>query len=292
MVTSCSFIQKQILSSGPGLHDIDGREYTALGELAVKDQFHISGALELFIDDIVHLGSGIDQGGGKDRKAAAFSHISRRAEESLGRMERCRIKTAGQGSSGRRYDLAGFHELIALCHLCQGIFAQLLTAFLGYITRGIRVSAQKSILSGKCAVVHGLKLFLHVAVHDLKSRGQYDVAASAGAIIVLVDITADHINALCFLGGGEYTISVYGLTVADGWQAYVAGLGATEENAKLFTTNGIYAIGFEQEEQGIDMVIIPVTDTSVLVYAFTPLNGDEEWDEVKGAIVSSIQMAE
>ena len=90
----------------------------------------------------------------------------------------------------------------------------------------------------------------------------------------------------------EYTISVYGLTVADGWQAYVAGQGITEENAKQFTTNGIYAIGFEQEEQGIDMVIIPVTDTSVLVYAFTPLNGDEEWDEVKGAIVSSIQMAE
>ena len=88
---------------------------------------------------------------------------------------------------------------------------------------------------------------------------------------------------------GEYTISVYGLTVADGWQAYVAGQGITEEKAKQFTTNGIYAIGFEQEEQGIDMVIIPVTDTSVLVYAFTPLNGDEEWDEVKGVIVSSIQ---
>ena len=91
---------------------------------------------------------------------------------------------------------------------------------------------------------------------------------------------------------GEYTISVYGLANADGWQAYVAGLGITEENANQFTTNGIYAIGFEQEEKGIDLVIIPVNDTSVLVYAFTPLHGDEEWDETKRVIVSSIQVAE
>ena len=40
------------------------------------------------------------------------------------------------------------------------------------------------------------------------------------------------------------------------------------------------------------MVIIPVNDTSVLVYAFTPLHGDEEWDETKRVIVSSIQVAE
>lgn len=86
-----------------------------------------------------------------------------------------------------------------------------------------------------------------------------------------------------------YTISVFAYEVADGSQAYIAGLGITEENSKQFTTNGIYCIGFEQEEQGNDIVIIPVTDTAVIVYVFTPLNGDEEWDEVKGVIVSSIQ---
>ena len=91
---------------------------------------------------------------------------------------------------------------------------------------------------------------------------------------------------------GEYTISVYGLMVADGWEAYIAGLGATEENAKLVITNGIQAISFENEEQGIDMLVIPVNDTTVIVYAFTPLNGDEDWDEVKGVIISSIQVAE
>lgn len=91
---------------------------------------------------------------------------------------------------------------------------------------------------------------------------------------------------------GEYTISVYGLMVADGWEAYIASLGATEENAKLVITNGIQAISFENEEQGIDMLVIPVNDTTVIVYAFTPLNGDEDWDEVKGVIISSIQVAE
>ena len=90
----------------------------------------------------------------------------------------------------------------------------------------------------------------------------------------------------------EYTISVYALNAADGWEAYVAGLGATEETAKLVITNGIQAIGFEAEEEGIDMVIIPVTDTMVVVYAFTPLNGDEDWDATKAVIVASIQAAE
>lgn len=106
------------------------------------------------------------------------------------------------------------------------------------------------------------------------------------------EIGAEGLVAAFATADQEYTISVYGLVIADGWEAYVAGLGVTEENAKLVITNGIQAIGFEQEEQGVDMVIIPVNDTTVLVYAFTPLNGDEDWDQVKGAIVASIQAAE
>ena len=88
-----------------------------------------------------------------------------------------------------------------------------------------------------------------------------------------------------------YTISVYGLAVPS-LEEYTAGVGVTEENAKLFYTNGIQAIGAELAESDIDMVIIPVTENIILVYAFTPLNGDEDWDAVKAAVVASIQLAE
>ena len=35
----------------------------------------------------------------------------------------------------------------------------------------------------------------------------------------------------------------------------------------------------------------PITETQVLVYCFTPLNGDDDWDATKVAIVSSVQVA-
>ena len=90
--------------------------------------------------------------------------------------------------------------------------------------------------------------------------------------------------------GEEYTISVY--VMDTNWQEYLVNLGATEETVKMVVTNSIDAISFEYEAEGIDMLIIPVSENSVIIFAFTPLNGDEDWDAVKGAIVASIQAAE
>ena len=56
--------------------------------------------------------------------------------------------------------------------------------------------------------------------------------------------------------------------------------------------NGIDTVACESEEENMDILVIPVTETMVLVYFFTPLNGDDEWDEVKGVILSSIQVAQ
>ena len=108
-----------------------------------------------------------------------------------------------------------------------------------------------------------------------------------------VDVSAigvDGLAAAFATADEEYTISVYAYSV--NWQDFLVAGGATEENARMIVTNSIDAISFEQEEDGIDMVVIPVNDEITVVFAFTPLNGDEDWDEVKGAIVSSIQAAE
>lgn len=96
-------------------------------------------------------------------------------------------------------------------------------------------------------------------------------------------------------GGNTYTISVFALNLNAGLEAYVAAqkeAGADIDNAKLIITNGLQIIGIENPVAGIDMIILPVNDSMILVFTFTPLNGDEEWDEVKAYIASSIRLAE
>lgn len=87
-----------------------------------------------------------------------------------------------------------------------------------------------------------------------------------------------------------YAITVSALNVPS-LEEYAAGLGIAD-SAKLVMVNGLQAVAAEVPDQDIDMLIVPITETMILVYAFTPLNGDEEWDETKGAIVSSIQLAQ
>ena len=80
-----------------------------------------------------------------------------------------------------------------------------------------------------------------------------------------------------------------------GLEAYAAGLkeaGADVDNAKLVITNGLQIVGIENPAEGIDMILLPVNDSTILLFACTPLNGDEEWDQVKAYIASSIRLAE
>ena len=107
-----------------------------------------------------------------------------------------------------------------------------------------------------------------------------DVSALADQGVVAAFATEDE----------AYAITVSALNVPS-LEEYATGLGIAE-SAKLVMVNGLQTVAAEVEEQDIDMLIVPITETMILVYAFTPLNGDEEWDEVKGAIISSIQMAE
>ncbi len=48
---------------------------------------HVAGSLELFEDDFVHAGAGIDEGGGDDGERAAFLNVAGRAEEALGALQ-------------------------------------------------------------------------------------------------------------------------------------------------------------------------------------------------------------
>ena len=94
--------EQQLVLAGAGGIDVDGREHAALGDLAIELQLGVAGALELLEDHRVAGGTGLDHGGGDDGQGAAVLDIAGGPEESLRRVERCRVDTAGQNASRRR----------------------------------------------------------------------------------------------------------------------------------------------------------------------------------------------
>lgn len=95
--------------------------------------------------------------------------------------------------------------------------------------------------------------------------------------------------------GTHYSISVFALKLTGGLEAYANAqkeVGADIDNAKLIITNGLQIVGMENPVADMDMIILPVNESMILLFSFTPLNGDDEWDEVKTYIASSIRLAE
>ena len=95
---------QQFFAAGAGAVDVDRRIDTLFGDDAVQVQLHVAGALEFFVDHIVHARAGVDQGRGDDRQAAAFLDIAGRAEEALGPLQRVGVHAAGQHLARGRHD--------------------------------------------------------------------------------------------------------------------------------------------------------------------------------------------
>ena len=89
---------------------------------------------------------------------------------------------------------------------------------------------------------------------------------------------------------GACTLRIFALQVND-VDEYLDGLEANGAELGDLDINGIEAWSFVQKDNGVEGVIIPISDEQVLSFACTPVDGDEGWDQVKGVIFSSIQVA-
>ena len=98
-----ALVGDELLLTRAGAVDVDRREYALLGDAPVEVDFAVTGALELLVDDVVHLRAGIDERRGEDRQAAALLDIARRAEETLRTLQRVGVHAAGQHLAGRRH---------------------------------------------------------------------------------------------------------------------------------------------------------------------------------------------
>ena len=95
----CSSTSGSLVARAGG-DGVDGREDAAgVGQVAVELELHVAGALELLKDDLVHLGAGVDEGGGEDGERAAVFDVAGRAQETLGRIQGRRINAARQDTA-------------------------------------------------------------------------------------------------------------------------------------------------------------------------------------------------
>ena len=94
------FAGKQLFTTRAGAADIDRRIDAFLGNLAVQVELHVTGALELFVDNLVHFRAGVDQCGGDNRQAATFLDITGRTEKALGALQCVGVDTTGQYLAG------------------------------------------------------------------------------------------------------------------------------------------------------------------------------------------------
>ena len=73
---------------------------------------------------------------------------------------------------------------------------------------------------------------------------------------------------------GTYTVSIFALQV-NGVDEYLGSLEANGAELGDLDINGIEAVSFVQKDNGVEGVVIPVTDELVLSIACTPVDGDE-----------------
>jgi hypothetical protein len=93
-------IEQQFFLAGARGGDVDGGVGAAFDEAAVEVEFGVAGAFELFEDDFVHFGAGVDEGGADDGEAAAFFDVSCGAEEAFGFLEGVGVNAAGEDFAG------------------------------------------------------------------------------------------------------------------------------------------------------------------------------------------------
>ncbi len=75
----------QLFAARAGAVDVERRVDALLGDAAVEVDFAVAGALELFVDHVVHARAGVDQRGGEDRQRPPSSMLRAAPKKRFGR---------------------------------------------------------------------------------------------------------------------------------------------------------------------------------------------------------------
>ena len=89
---------------------------------------------------------------------------------------------------------------------------------------------------------------------------------------------------------GNYGLAIFQMQIDD-LEGYI-NMMMTEgggSNSRNIMVNGVSCIAYEVEENDMECLFFPITDSIALTFSCSPLNGDEDWDIVKGAIFASVR---
>ncbi len=90
-------------------------------------------------------------------------------------------------------------------------------------------------------------------------------------------------------GETTYALAVYALNVPS-VETYVNSMPESGyENIMAFEVNGLSCFSYSFAATNTEGMVLPLTDELVLAFVVSPVDGDEEWDQVKGVIFSSLQ---
>src|ERR1019366_5086141 len=100
-------IEEELFLARARTVEVDGREDTAVDELAVEVDLHVAGPLELLEDHVVHARARVDEGRRDDRERAALLDVPGGSEEALRLLERVCVHAARQHLAGGRQRRVG-----------------------------------------------------------------------------------------------------------------------------------------------------------------------------------------
>lgn len=93
------FGEDQLFTTGTAGGNVDGWPEAELGGLAVKDHFHVTRALELLENEIIHAGTRFDEGAGDDGEAACLFGVAGGGKDLARLFERADVETARHGAA-------------------------------------------------------------------------------------------------------------------------------------------------------------------------------------------------
>ena len=93
-----------LLLARAALGNVNGREQAAVGQLAVQNQLHVAGALELLENQFVHARAGVHQRRGQDGQRAALFNLAGGGEHLARNFQRAGIHAAGHRAAAAAVD--------------------------------------------------------------------------------------------------------------------------------------------------------------------------------------------
>ena len=91
--------EEEFLATRAGKENVNGGVNALVADLAVEDELHVAGALELLENEVVHAAVGLDEGGRHDGERSGLLGVARGGEELAGDLHGAGVHAAAHGAA-------------------------------------------------------------------------------------------------------------------------------------------------------------------------------------------------